>query len=81
MGTSNHAFLVVDLRLEKSSSVERGLEELKQGANISLWCLPQALFTPSTCLPPRKTNLKKKYKNSWVFYFLPKQCFCEVPQI
>ena len=34
---------------------EWGLEELKQGANTSLWCLPQVLFT-SSYPSPKPTN-------------------------
>jgi len=58
-GTGDCAFLEVTLKPEKSSSAERGLEELKQGADISSWCLLQTLFTPSAHLPPTKNSSKE----------------------
>lgn len=78
-------------------SAEPGVGGLEQGANTALWCVLEALFTPSTYLQKKliwRVKIGQKMLENTVFlpfhsclcdfqvfYFPLKQCFCETPQI
>ena len=63
-GTGDHAFLMGNLKLEKSSSTEHGPEGLKQGANVFVVSAASSFHSLCSSPPIKKTHLKNKNRNS-----------------